>query len=168
MPGGEREASPGGAGWRWGGKERPRAAAPQRHSAPCPPPAPLGVDWLLSLVSITNLCAGAARAAFIQGKREGRSLQPGRISAGGLSRNSAPLSPLRPGSLSLLQCTPGLLLPSPGLWVLTSCWGWKGPRGLQGPWGFGSLVFCLVFAAPLVSGLLNSAPSERPNPAVSA
>lgn len=57
--------------------------APQRHAAPCPPPAPPGVDWLLSLVSITNLCAGAARAAFIQGRREGRSLQPGRISAGG-------------------------------------------------------------------------------------
>lgn len=83
MPGGEPEASPRGAGWRWGGEEHPRAAAPQRPAAPCPPPAPPGVDWLLSLVSIANLCAGAARAAFIHGRREGRSPQPGRISAGG-------------------------------------------------------------------------------------
>lgn len=41
--------------------------------------------WLLSLISIINLCpkASAGRAALIHRRREGRSLQPSHISAWG-------------------------------------------------------------------------------------
>lgn len=41
--------------------------------------------WLLSLISITNLCplTSASKDALIHWRKEGRSLQPGRISAWG-------------------------------------------------------------------------------------
>lgn len=65
------------------GEAKSIPALPHRGRAPVTP----GVlsSRPLSLISITNLCpeASAARAALIHRRREGRSLQPGHISAWG-------------------------------------------------------------------------------------